>query len=57
MSFPKPEAVVSLNKNGKDCPKIFQLPRKTPAAPGQRWDIMAQISVDTVHLLGLNGFS
>lgn len=49
MSLLKPEAVVSLNENNQDRLKIFQLSRETPAAPGQSRDIMAQISIDTLH--------
>ena len=29
--------------------KSFQLSRETPAPPGQHWDIMAQISIDTLN--------
>ena len=40
------EAVVCLHKNSEDGLKVFQFPRETPAAPRQRRDIMAQISID-----------
>ena len=51
--FLETETIVGLNKNGKDCLKIFQLPWKTPASSCQCWDIMAQISVDTLHREGV----
>ena len=51
--FLETETIVSLNKNSKDCLKIFQLPRKAPALSCQRRDIMAQISVDTLHREGV----
>ena len=47
------KTVISLNKNSKNSLEILQLPRKTPAPPGQCWDIMAQISVDTFHREGV----
>ena len=47
------KTVISLNKNSKNSLEILQLPWKTPAPPGQCWDIMTQISVDTFHREGV----
>ncbi len=47
------KTVIGLNKNSKNSLEILQLPRKTSAPPGQCWDIMAQISVDTFHREGV----
>lgn len=47
------EAVISTHKNSQNCLKVLQLSGKTSAAPGQRGDIMAQISVDTFHREGV----
>lgn len=47
------KTVIGLNKNSKNSLEILQLPRKAPAPPSQRWDIMAQISVDTFHREGV----
>ena len=51
--FLESKTVIGLNKNSKNSLEILQLPRKTPAPPGQCWDIMAQISVDTFHREGV----
>ena len=47
------KAVISLHKNSKDSLEILQLSGETPAAPRQRWDIMAQISVDALYGKGV----
>jgi len=47
------KTVVSMDKNIKDSLEILQVSRKTPAPPGQCWDIMTQISVDTFHREGV----
>ena len=51
--FLEAKAVVSSDKNSKDSLKIFQLSRKAPAAPCQCRNIMAQISIDTLHCEGI----
>ena len=51
--FLKSETVVSANEDSKNCLKVFQLPGKTPAAPCQGGDIMAQISIDAFHSEGV----
>ena len=43
------KTVISSNKNSQSCLKIFQFSRKASAAPCQRWNIMAQISIDTLN--------
>ena len=47
--FLKAKAVISSNKNSQNSLKIFQFSRKASAAPCQRRDIMAQISIDTLN--------
>lgn len=47
------EAVIGLYKNSKDSLEILQFSRETPTAPRQRWNIMAQISVDTLYGKGV----
>ena len=47
------EAVIGLHKNSKNSLEILQLSGETPAAPRQCWDIMAQISVDTLYGKGV----
>jgi len=42
-----------LRQNGDNSLKVFQLSRKTPAAPRQRWDITAQIRVDAFYCEGV----
>ena len=51
--FLEAKAVVGTDKNSKDSLEIFQLSGKAPATPCQRGDIMAQISVDTLHCEGI----
>ena len=43
------EAIIGPYENSQDSLKVFQLSRKTPAAPCQRRDMMAQVSIDTFH--------
>lgn len=43
------KAIISANKNVQNSLKILQLSGKTPAPPGQRGDIMAQISIDSFY--------
>ena len=47
------ESVIGLHKNSKNSLEILHLSRETSAAPRQRWDIMAQISVDTLYGKGV----
>ena len=47
------EAVIGLHKNSKNSLEILHLSWKTPAAPRQRWDIMAQISINTLYGKGV----
>lgn len=47
--FLKSKKVVSPSEKSKNSLKVLQLSRETPAAPRQRRDIMAQISVDTLY--------
>ena len=47
--FLKAKAVISSNKNSQNSLKIFQFSRKASAAPCQCWNIMAQISIDTLN--------
>lgn len=51
--FLEAKAVIGADKNSQDSLKIFQLSGKAPAAPCQRGDIMAQISIDTFHCEGI----
>ena len=51
--FLEAKAVVGADKNSQDSLKVFQLSGKAPAAPCQRRDIMAQISIDTFHCEGI----
>ena len=51
--FLRSETIISPDKNVKDRPKILQLSWKTPAPPGQCWDIMAQIRIDAFHREGV----
>ena len=43
------EAVMRLNKDGRNCPKVFQFPGKAPAAARQCGNIMPQISINPLH--------
>ena len=47
------KTVIGLHKNSKNSLEILHLSRETPAAPRQRWDIMAQISIDTLYGKGV----
>ena len=47
------EAIIGHHKNSKDSLEILQLSGETPAATRQRWDIMAQISIDTLYGKGV----
>ena len=51
--FLRAESVIGFHKNSKNCLEILQLSRETSAAPRQRWNIMAQISVDTFYGKGV----
>lgn len=47
--FLKAKAVINPDKKSKYSLKVFQFSGKASAAPCQRGDIMAQISIDTFH--------
>ena len=47
--FLEAKTVISSNENSQNRLKIFQFSRKASAAPCQCWNIMAQISIDTLN--------